>query len=265
MVTAAAEEATAELDNAGLRAAITLQLVEVRQSRARIADAQLAERRKIERNAPSNACSPSRSSLQAAHLNGRPDRLRETIRAGVSEIQAAVLSYAELANGLHPAVLNDGGLVAALEDLATRTPIPIDVRVTEQRFPPKLEATAWFVACEAVTNAVKHAHAAAIVVGIERRDGTLVIEVSDDGIGGADPSGSGLRGLTDRAEAAGGALCVEPRPGRGTIVRAAACSPSSLGSKPEAAQSISSLATGVRIVTSLDGRRRPGQSPSATT
>jgi signal transduction histidine kinase len=117
-------------------------------------------------------------------------------------------------------VLTDGGLAAALDDLATRSPVPVTLAATEERFGPRVEETAWFIACEAVANAVKHAAPQSVAISTTRRNGCLRLVIEDDGIGGADPMGNGLRGLADRAEVAGGALTVRPGNGRGTVVTA---------------------------------------------
>lgn len=216
---AASAEALPELENAGLRAAISLQLVEVRESRARIAAAQLAERRRIERDLHDGAQQRLLAlalNLRAAQLNGRA--LPEAVDRAIAELQGAVAELRELANGLQPALLGDAGLAAALDDLATRLPLPVEVRATERRFPAAVEATAWFIVCEAITNAVKHADATRIEVEVSAAGGAVVVRVGDDGRGGADPDGSGLRGIADRAEAVGGSLRVEDRAGGGTTV-----------------------------------------------
>ncbi len=218
---AATAEATPELVSAGLRAAISLQLAEVRESRRRIAAAQLTERRRIERDLHDGAQQRLLAlalELQAAQVNGSTERLREAAVTGVTELQAAVVELRELANGLHPAVLSDSGLGAALDDLASRLPLPVEVRAGAGRFPPQIESTAWFIACEAISNAVKHAGAGQIDVAIATMNGSLILTVSDDGRGDADPQGAGLRGIADRAEAVGGDLTVHPRPSGGTIV-----------------------------------------------
>ena len=222
LVTVAAREALPELDNARLRAAITLQLVEVQESRSRIAAAQLEERRRLERNLHDGAQQrllATALNLKAAQMNGEPARLRTAVAAGIDEIQVAVADLRALAHGLHPAVLDDGGLIAALEDLAARTPGSIHLRAAEARFPTDVEVTAWYIACEAIANAAKHAGAPSIAVTVDRDDrGALVLQVDDDGVGGADPDGRGLRGIADRAETAGGTLTVGARPGGGTTV-----------------------------------------------
>jgi signal transduction histidine kinase len=117
-------------------------------------------------------------------------------------------------------VLTEEGLAGALESLAARTPLPVEITAApEDRLPGEIEAAAYFVVCEAIANAVKHAQATEIRVSAERRNGRLVIEVEDDGIGGArENGGSGLRGLVDRVEAHGGTLRVESPPGGGTRV-----------------------------------------------
>jgi signal transduction histidine kinase len=213
-----------ELDNAGLRAAVSLQLEEVRASRARITAAQLEERRRIERDLHDGAQQrllALAAQLQAALLNGDPDRMRAALATGVAESRTVVRELRELANGLHPAVLSDGGLAAALDRLATGLPVRVHVAAPERRYPPPVEGTAWFVACEAVANALKHADAGRIDVTVHDGAGELHVVVTDDGHGGADPAGRGLRGLADRVEAVGGRLELGAGTGaRGTTVRA---------------------------------------------
>jgi signal transduction histidine kinase len=115
----------------------------------------------------------------------------------------------------------DAGLGSALRELAARSPIPVEVREDSRRFPRELEAAAYFIACEGLTNAVKHASARRVVVGFARQEGELVLTVSDDGAGGADVRrGSGLLGLVDRARAHGGSLTIDSTPGTGTRVTA---------------------------------------------
>ncbi|WP_166665321.1 sensor histidine kinase [Kribbella caucasensis] len=214
---AAANEALPELENAGLRAAISLQLVEVRESRARIAAAQLAERRRIERDLHDGAQQRLLAlalNLRAAQLNGL--KLDEAVEAAIIELQGAVSELRELANGLQP--VGQAGLAIALDDLAARLPLPVELEVVDERFAPAIEATAWFIVCEAMTNAVKHADATQLEVAVTRSDRRLAVRVDDNGRGGADANGSGLRGIADRAEAIGGRLTVGERPGGGTRV-----------------------------------------------
>lgn len=223
IVAAVLREAEPELDNAGLRAAVAVQLEEVRASRARLATAQLEERRRVERDLHDGAQQrllALAAQFQAALLNGDPARLREALATGVEQSQAAVRELRELANGLHPSVLADGGLSAALDDLASRHRIRVFLAEPDRRYPARVEATAWFIACEAVTNAVKHAAAEHVDVHVTCADDELEMVIQDDGLGGADPSGGGLRGLADRAEAVGGRLLVSVGEPQGTTVRA---------------------------------------------
>jgi signal transduction histidine kinase len=137
-----------------------------------------------------------------------------------AEAQEAVKELRELARGIHPALLADRGLRAALEALAERAPFPVEVEgVPEQRLPPALEATAYFIAAEALTNVAKYAGATGAWVSLSEDRGRLRIEVRDDGVGGADPTrGTGLRGLRDRVAALDGRLEVDSPPGHGTAV-----------------------------------------------
>jgi len=123
-------------------------------------------------------------------------------------------------HSLRPALLQ-AGLGAALRDLASRAPVPVDVAATGDRYPPDVEAAAYFVACEGLTNAVKHAGAEHIQLQVARHDGSLVVSVADDGVGGAAVGrGSGLTGLSDRVAARGGNLSVDSVLGRGTRLTA---------------------------------------------
>ena len=138
------------------------------------------------------------------------------------ELSEASAELRELARGIHPAVLTDRGLAPAVEALATRTPVPVDiVCVPEDRLPATAEATAYFTVSEALTNVAKYARASHASVRVACEDGTLVVEVRDDGVGGAEAStGSGLSGLSDRVGALDGSLSVTSPPGEGTLVRA---------------------------------------------
>ncbi len=216
-------EALPELDNVRLRAAVALQLVEVQQSRARLASAQVDERRALERNLHDGAQQrllAMAMQLQAAHLNGDPERARSALLLGVAEAKATVQELRELANGLHPPVLADAGLAGALNDLAARIPLAVEVDVSADRFHDDVESTAWFIACEAVTNAVKHSSAQRIRLAAHRVEDRLLLQVCDDGAGGADAQGRGLRGISDRAEAAGGRLHIISVAGAGTTILA---------------------------------------------
>ena len=223
LLRAVLREAEPALESTGLRAAVQLQLQEVRASRTRIATAQMLERRRIERDLHDGAQQrllALAAQLQAALINGEPARQRAALARGVEQSRAAVQELRALANGLHPAVLTDGGLGAALDDLATRLPVRVLLDEPDRRWPIQVEATAWFVACEAVTNAVKHAGATNVSVVVRRDGDALLLRVEDDGRGGADANGRGLRGLADRVEAVGGRLIVATSAGHGTTVEA---------------------------------------------
>jgi signal transduction histidine kinase len=224
---AVCREATPELENAMLRARITMQLDEVRESRARIATAHVTERRRLERNLHDGAQQRLLAlalELRAAQVNGTPERLEQGVSAAIEELQAAVLELRELANGLHPAVLQSQGLPGAIEDLASRFPVEVELHGLDgRRFSEDIEAAAWFIACEGVANAVKHASAAHIGVDLAAENGILTVRVTDDGVGHVDPGGRGLRGLADRTEAAGGRLTVESAAGRTTLTGELPC------------------------------------------
>ncbi|MCU1600514.1 MAG: putative two-component system sensor kinase [Frankiales bacterium] len=209
-VAATAQLASAELDNGRLRAELVRQVDEVTASRQRLAGAQRQERRRIERDLHDGAQQSLLAlafDLQSAHVNGDPERMRAALAAGTTAARDAVRDLRALANGLHPAALADGGLPAALDDLAQHSPVPLHATVTVgERLDPAVEFTAWFVVCEAVVNAQKHAHASRIEVCVEHRGDELVLRVVDDGHGGANPDGSGLRGMRDRVDVAQGRL-----------------------------------------------------------
>src|SRR5205085_10560382 len=139
-----------------------------------------------------------------AVLNGASERLAQAPR-----------ELAELARGIHPGILTARGLEPALDSLVGRTPVPVDVdtSLNGERLPPPVEAAAFYVVSEALANVAKYAHARSVAVRISRSNGSAVVEVADDGVGGADPGrGSGLRGLADRVEALEGRLAIDSRP-----------------------------------------------------
>jgi signal transduction histidine kinase len=138
-------------------------------------------------------------------------------------LSAALGELRELSHGIHPGILTERGLAVALEDLALRAAVPVELSVagSTDRLPEQVQAAAYYVASEALANIAKHAHATGARVGVRRVGNNVVVEVADDGIGGADVSrGSGLRGLTDRVEALDGRLLLSSPPGQGTVVRA---------------------------------------------
>jgi signal transduction histidine kinase len=164
-------------------------------------------------------------SLAISMLRGR-ERLDPHTSAGLdeayAELKLAIRELRELARGIHPAILSEEGLAAAVETLAGRCSVPVDLQVhLDGRLPDPVEASAYFVVSETLTNVAKYADASTARVSISRRNGSLLVEVADDGVGGADPEhGSGLRGLSDRVSAVGGTLHVASDEGRGTTVRA---------------------------------------------
>ncbi len=200
---------------------------ELRRSRARIVEAGDAERRRLERNlhdgAQQRLVSLSLSlRLAQARLQSDPAAAGELLTAAGAELAQALEELRELARGIHPAVLTDRGLGPALESLADRAPLPVELdHVPGERLPAPVEAAAFYVVAEALTNVAKYADATSVRVSVARFNGRAVVEVADDGRGGADPAqGTGLRGLVDRVEALNGHLDVESPVGRGTRVRA---------------------------------------------
>jgi signal transduction histidine kinase len=160
--------------------------------------------------------------LAQERLEADPTAASGLLDGASDELTHALEELRELARGLHPAILTDRGLPTALEALASRAPIIVDLQdVSGERFSPSVEAAAYYVVAESLTNVAKYAEASAAQVSVTRRNGVAVVVVTDDGVGGADASrGSGLRGLADRVEALEGRLEVESNRGRGTTVRA---------------------------------------------
>ncbi len=195
-------------------------------SRQRIVEAGDGERRRLERNLHDGA----QQRLVSLSLNLRlaarrcaddPDSRAAFDRAG-EELAQALEELRELARGIHPAILSDRGLEPAIEALASRASLPVAIAIgIDDRLPEQVEAAAYYVVAEALTNAAKYANATEVRVDISRSDGVTRIEVADDGIGGAvTDRGSGLRGLADRVEALGGRLVLDSPEGAGTTVRA---------------------------------------------
>lgn len=201
---------------------------EIHDSRARIVAAADTERRRLGRDLHDGAQQRLVRVLlalrmAAAQCDADADAdARALLEQAATETEGAISELRDLVNGVHPAILTTRGLGAAVESLALRLPLPATVRVTERRFDARLEAAAYFVVAEALTNVVKHADAEEVSVRVDERGGGLCIEVRDDGRGGADPgAGGGLRGLADRVAAFDGTLDVRSDPGGGTRLRAA--------------------------------------------
>jgi PAS domain S-box-containing protein len=218
-------EAFAELVSLALASAHARD--ELAASRLRIIEAGDAERRRLERNLHDGAQQRLVAlavglRMAQAKIRGAPDEAEAHIGVAAAELGEALTELRELAQGIHPAVLTERGLGAALEVLAARTPLPValDLQLSE-RLPEPVEAAAYYVVSEALANVVKHARAEAAAVRVAHADGTVLVEIEDDGVGGADlDAGSGLCGLRDRVETLDGRLEIASSPGRGTRVRA---------------------------------------------
>jgi signal transduction histidine kinase len=213
------------LENERLQAELRAQLAELRDSRARIVAAADDERRRLERDLHDGAQQRLLGLGMALQLL-RPhlaegEAPRALLRETEAELQEALAELRELARGIHPAVLTDHGLDAALRTLAERAPLPVSVDGEAGPVPAHVETAAYFVAAEALANVVKYAGASRAAVRVGHEGDLLCLEIEDDGVGGASPlHGSGLRGLTDRVGALGGQLLVDSVPGHGTNVRA---------------------------------------------
>jgi signal transduction histidine kinase len=227
LVRAVGAAAALALERERLDAELRARVEEVERSRRALVDVGLAERRRLERDLHDGAQQRLVAlSLQLgmvdAQLERDPAAAKELLAGARVEARAALEDLRELARGIHPAVLTDRGLGPALESLADRAPLPVEVEpVPEERLPGAVEAAAYFVVAESLTNVAKYARATHAEVRIGREDGVALIEVRDDGVGGADPAkGTGLRGLSDRLAALDGRLELESAPGAGTVVRA---------------------------------------------
>jgi signal transduction histidine kinase len=229
LVNSVCAAAALTLENERLQAELRARLGELQASRARLVEATETERRRIERDLHDGTQQRLVSiamtlGLAEAKAERDPAEVTPVLREAREELALALAELRELSHGIHPAVLTERGLSAALDDLARRAALPVRFEVSlASRCAPQVEAAAYFVASEALANAAKHAHATEVRLAASRAegDGTLVVDVSDDGIGGAaSGAGSGLRGLADRVEALGGRLTVSSPPGRGTTVRA---------------------------------------------
>ena len=214
------------IEIARLRAGLRRQLAEVEASRKRIVTAANEERRRIERDlhdgAQQRLVSIGLALRHAQHelRTSSPKRASHTLDGALAEVAVAIDELRQLAHGLPPAQL-DAGLGPAFRELARRTPVPVEVKTPGERFERGVEAAAYFIACEGLTNAVKHANATKIVLSGARENGKLVVAVADDGVGGAAPIlGSGLSGLSDRVAALGGTLRIESDHGEGTTLTA---------------------------------------------
>ncbi|MEP6954434.1 MAG: sensor histidine kinase, partial [Solirubrobacteraceae bacterium] len=228
LVRAAAASAALALDNERLEAELRARLEELHSSRARLVEVSMFERRRLERDLHDGA----QQRLVALSLqlglarrridDGRTDEAGEMLDSAREELGRALEELRELARGIHPAVLTERGLQAALEALAGRAAVAVNLdEMPPERLPAAVEAAAYFVVAEALTNVAKYAGVTEANVRVGRDNGFATVEVSDAGRGGADPSGgSGLRGLADRLAALDGRLEVHSPPGGGTVVKA---------------------------------------------
>jgi signal transduction histidine kinase len=215
------------LDNERLDAELRAKIDELRASRERMLSIGLEERRRLERDLHDGAQQRLVSMalnirLARAKLNEDPLAADELLGSAAVELDAALAELRELARGIHPAVLSDRGLGTALETLASRAPVPVELsELPPGRLPEAVELAAYFVVAEALTNVAKYADASHATVDVARENGRVVVEVADDGVGGADPEhGTGLRGLADRLAVLEGRLEIDSERGRGTTIRA---------------------------------------------
>ena len=149
-----------------------------------------------------------------------PQRARELLDSGVEQAQAGLHSLRELVAGIHPPILTHLGLAAAIQSLAAGMPVPIRMDIMSDRLPPSFEASIYFFVAEGLTNVIKHAEASQAGVRIAVEDLSIMVETTDDGVGGADPARAGLAGLSDRVGALGGHMTVASSPGKGTTLTA---------------------------------------------
>jgi signal transduction histidine kinase len=227
LIDAVGAAAALALEKERLDAELRAKIAQLRESRARMLAFGLNERRRLERDLHDGAQQRLVSlaldlRLAQAAIREDPDRAETLLSGAGRELSAALEELRELARGIHPAVLSDRGLDPAVEALAHRAPLPVEVRAgLGERVAEPVELAAYFVVSEALTNVVKYSRARGATVTVGRENGSVVVEVVDDGIGGADPErGTGLRGLADRISALGGRLQVDSPDGAGTTVTA---------------------------------------------
>ena len=219
----AADEVLAVVrDVTDVRAAIR----ELRESRARVVAAGDAARRRLERNLHDGAQQrlvtvSLHLHLIARRLESAPEAVPGLLEAAQTELALALEEIRELVRGLHPRILSDHGLAPAIRALAERALLPVElVELPATRLRPAVEAAVYYVVAEALANAAKHAAATLVTVRVSQEECGTVVEVADDGVGGADPAGGGLRGLADRVAALDGQFAVSSVPGAGTALRA---------------------------------------------
>jgi signal transduction histidine kinase len=214
------------LENGRLEAELRAQLQELHGSRTRVVEAQQNERRRLERNLHDGAqqrlvALALELGLLAEQADNDPDAQTRLKRAR-GEVAQSLSELRDIARGLHPAVVSGHGLAVALESLVAATPLEVRLNADGlSRLPEQLEVAAYYVVSESLTNAARHAQARQVSVEVGVTNNTLIVEIVDDGIGGADSErGTGLRGLADRVEALNGRLRIWSAAGAGTRVRA---------------------------------------------
>jgi signal transduction histidine kinase len=230
LVEAAASASSLAIDNERLKADLRARLEELRESRLRIVEATDAARRRIERDLHDGAQQQLVAlALELRLLRGRAKDREDLLPLvdGLSErLSSALAELRELARGIHPSILTDRGLAPAITALADRAPLVVDVDVDvavdgAERLPEPVEAAAYFLVAEGLTNIIKYAEASTVAIAVRRAGADVVVTVTDDGVGGVDvAAGSGLRGLQDRLAAVDGELDIESPPGAGTRLQA---------------------------------------------
>jgi signal transduction histidine kinase len=224
LLDAVAAAARLESANARLHAEVRAQIAELAASRRRILEAGDQARRQLERRLHDGAgrrLAELQETLSRGRLGATGPQTTDKIARAEDQLTHAVAELRQLAQGLHPRALSERGLAGALALLAGGSPIPVKISVASGRLAPHVEAAAYFVCSEGLANVAKYAVASRAEISVTPGAGTIVIVVSDDGVGGADPrTGSGLTGLADRVEALGGTFGVQSPPGRGTRLAA---------------------------------------------
>jgi signal transduction histidine kinase/CheY-like chemotaxis protein len=227
LVQAVAAAAALALENERLEAELRARVVELQESRSKLIEVSMAERRSLERDLHDGAqqrlvALSVQVGLAKRKLHDDPAAAEELLDRAGQELGLALEELRELARGIHPAILTDRGLPSALQALIDRAPLEVELaHAPAERLPPPVEVAAYFVVAESLTNIAKYAHAEHASVSVQRQNGHAIVEVRDDGVGGADPqAGTGLRGLAERLTIVDGRLEVVSPHGHGTIVRA---------------------------------------------
>jgi signal transduction histidine kinase len=227
LIKATGSAAALALRNQRLEAELRANVEELRASRARIVQTSDTARRELERNLHDGAQQHLVSMaltlrLAQGKIDDDPAAAKELLAQASEDLSEATTELRELARGIHPAILTDRGLGAALGALATRSAVPVELsEVPEERLPMPVESAAYFVVAEALTNVARYAQATQAWVTVSRENGSAIVDVSDNGVGGADiNAGTGLRGLQDRVAALDGKLELASSPDSGTTVRA---------------------------------------------